>query len=92
MADALDSKSSGLRAVWVQLPPPVLEVICVPIVGSCVRPIPTGLAVQWTEFPKGPLAGARFREGRGASEVPVSLETPATYLVETCKPLCRMET
>gem|GEM_PF-3487962 len=25
MADALDSKSSGLRAVWVQLPPPVLE-------------------------------------------------------------------
>ena len=25
MADALDSKSSGLRAVWVQLPPPVLR-------------------------------------------------------------------
>ncbi|ASV76179.1 hypothetical protein THTE_3578 [Thermogutta terrifontis] len=24
MADALDSKSSGLRAVWVQLPPPAL--------------------------------------------------------------------
>ncbi len=24
MADALDSKSSGLRPVWVQLPPPVL--------------------------------------------------------------------
>ncbi len=25
MADALDSKSSGLRPVWVQLPPPALE-------------------------------------------------------------------
>ncbi len=25
MADALDSKSSGLRAVRVQIPPPVLE-------------------------------------------------------------------
>gem|GEM_PF-5964646 len=24
MADALDSKSSGLRVVWVQLPPPAL--------------------------------------------------------------------
>ena len=27
MADALDSKSSGLRAVWVQLPPPVLKMV-----------------------------------------------------------------
>ena len=65
MADALDSKSSGRKAVWVQVPPPVLiapQVVASPVAGPpllATRALP--LSARANFVPQGSLNTARSR-------------------------------
>ena len=51
MADALDSKSSGRKAVWVQVPPPVLLTVKGLVVCRTLSPIRTETH-HWEEIGK----------------------------------------